>query len=85
MGSEGMFPGSRSKPNDGRRDGGCRRRDETQEGFTDYADGRGIPRTQSPQTAFTELHPARDVSRPFRQTRDEGDPAVVMESASPDL
>jgi hypothetical protein len=85
MGSEGMFSCSRSRPNDGRLDGVCRRRDETQEGFTDYADGRRVPRIESPQTAFTELHPARDVIRAFRQTRDEGDPAVIMESASPDL
>ena len=57
----------------------------TQEGFTDLIDGRRVPGAQSSQTAFTEFYSARDVIRAFRQTRDKGDPAVVMESASSDL
>jgi len=54
----------------------------TQEGSTDLIDGRRVSRAQSPQTALTKLHSTRDVIRAFRQTRDEGDPAVVTKGAS---
>lgn len=49
-----------------------------QEACANLIDGRRIPGAQSSQTALTESHPARDVLRAFRQTRDEGDPSVIM-------